>query len=64
MMPLPEHETYSWTLGRLVVALSEELGLEIRGLKSTTQRDRNPRQLVKKLMNVSISKTKPQFAAS
>jgi len=38
MTPLPEHETYSWTLGRLVVALSEELGLEIRGLKSTTWR--------------------------
>jgi len=36
MTPLPEHETYSWTLSRLVVALSEELGLEIRGLKSTT----------------------------
>jgi Uma2 family endonuclease len=38
MTPLPEHETYSWALGRLVVALSEELGLEIRGLKSTTWR--------------------------
>jgi Uma2 family endonuclease len=38
MTPLPEHETYSWTLSRLVVALSEELGLEIRGLKSTTWR--------------------------
>lgn len=38
MTPLPEHETYSWTLGRLVVILSEELGLEIRGLKSTTWR--------------------------
>ena len=38
MTPLPEHETYSWNLGRLVVALSEELGLEIRGLKSTTWR--------------------------
>lgn len=38
MTPLPEHETYSWTLARLVVALSEELGLEIRGLKSTTWR--------------------------
>ena len=40
MAPLPEHETYSWTLGRLVAALSEELGLEIRGLKSTTWRSR------------------------
>lgn len=38
MTPLPEHETYSWNLARLVVALSEELGLEIRGLKSTTWR--------------------------
>ncbi len=38
MTPLPEHETYGWTLGRLVTALSEELGLEIRGLKSTTWR--------------------------
>ena len=64
MTPLPEHETYSWTLGRLVVALSEELGLEIRGLKSTTQRDRNPRQSGKKLMSASIFKTKPQFVAS
>jgi Uma2 family endonuclease len=36
MTPLPEHETYGWTLGRLVAALSEELGLEIRGVKSTT----------------------------
>ncbi|NES19216.1 MAG: Uma2 family endonuclease [Symploca sp. SIO3E6] len=36
--PLPEHETYGWTLGRLVTTLSEELGLEIRGLKSTTWR--------------------------
>lgn len=59
-----EHETYSWTLGRLVVALSEEMGLEIRGLKSTTWRDRNSRQLVKKLMNVSISKTKQQSVAN
>ncbi len=39
--PLPEHERYSWTLGRLVVALSEELGLEIRGLKSTTWRSQS-----------------------
>lgn len=36
MTPLPEHERYSWTLSRLVVALSEELNLEILGLKSTT----------------------------
>ncbi|MEB3279000.1 MAG: Uma2 family endonuclease [Lyngbya sp.] len=43
MTPLPEHETYSWTLGRLVVVLSEELGLEIRGLKSTTWRSQ-PKQ--------------------
>jgi Uma2 family endonuclease len=39
MTPLPEHERYSWTLGRLVVALSEELGIEIIGLKSTTWRN-------------------------
>jgi len=38
MTPLPEHETYGWTIGRLVAALSKELGLEIRGLKSTTWR--------------------------
>lgn len=38
MTPLPEHERYSWTLARLVVALTEELGLEILGLKSTTWR--------------------------
>jgi Uma2 family endonuclease len=43
MTPLPEHETYSWTLARLVVILSEELGLEIRGLKSTTWRSQ-PKQ--------------------
>ncbi|MGL5079875.1 MAG: Uma2 family endonuclease [Microcoleaceae cyanobacterium] len=46
MTPLPEHETYSWTLARLVVILSEELGLEIRGLKSTTWRSR-PKQVGK-----------------
>lgn len=40
MTPLPEHETYGWTLGRVVAALSEELGLEIRGLKSTTWRSK------------------------
>lgn len=34
--PLPEHERSSWTLGRLIVILSEELDLEIIGLKSTT----------------------------
>lgn len=38
MTPSPEHETYSWNLGRLITILSEELGLEIRGLKSTTWR--------------------------
>lgn len=38
MTPLPEHETYSWIIARLLGALSEELGLEIRGLKSTTWR--------------------------
>jgi len=54
MTPLPEHETYSWTLSRLV-ALSEELGLEIRGLKSTTWRSQ-PRQLVRKQTSVSTSK--------
>ncbi|MBD1904326.1 Uma2 family endonuclease [Funiculus sociatus GB2-A5] len=40
MTPLPEHERYSWTLGRLVVVLSEELGLEIMGVKSTTWRSK------------------------
>lgn len=40
MTPLPEHETYGWMIGRLVAALSEELGLEIRGLKSTTWRSK------------------------
>ncbi len=40
MTPLPEHETYSWTLARLIVILSEELGLEIRGLKSATWRSK------------------------
>jgi Uma2 family endonuclease len=40
MTPLPEHERYSWTLGRLVAALSEELGMEIVGLKSTTWRSK------------------------
>ncbi|MEW6494162.1 MAG: Uma2 family endonuclease [Cyanobacteriota bacterium] len=40
MTPLPEHETYAWTLGRIVAALSEELGLEIRGVKSTTWRSK------------------------
>ena len=38
MTPLPEHESYSWNLGRLVTILSEELDLEIKGLKSTTWR--------------------------
>ena len=36
MTPLPEHETYSWHIGRFLTILTEELGLEIRGLKSTT----------------------------
>jgi Uma2 family endonuclease len=38
IVPLPEHERYSWTLGRLIAALSEELGLEIIGLGSSTWR--------------------------
>ncbi|NJK68505.1 MAG: Uma2 family endonuclease [Microcoleus sp. SU_5_3] len=38
MVPLPEHERYSWTLGRLIAALSEEIGIEIIGLKSSTWR--------------------------
>ncbi len=38
MTPLPEHETYAWTFGRLITVLTEEMGLEIRGLKSTTWR--------------------------
>lgn len=40
MTPLSDHERYSWTLGRLVVVLSEEVGLEIIGLKSTTWRSK------------------------
>lgn len=40
MTPLPEHERYGWTFGRLVTILSEELQLEILGLKSTTWRSR------------------------
>jgi Uma2 family endonuclease len=40
MTPLPEHETYSWTLGRLITVLTDELGLEIRGLGSTTWRSK------------------------
>ncbi|WP_293352274.1 MULTISPECIES: Uma2 family endonuclease [unclassified Microcoleus] len=40
MVPLPEHERYSWTLGRLIVALSEEIGIEIIGLKSSTWRSK------------------------
>lgn len=38
MTPLPEHERTSWTLGRLLVVLSEELGIEILGLRTTTWR--------------------------
>lgn len=41
MTPLSDHERYSWTLGRLLVVLSEELGLEIMGLKSTTWRSKH-----------------------
>jgi Uma2 family endonuclease len=40
MTPLPEHETYSWTLGRLIAVMTEEFGLEIRGLKSSTWRSK------------------------
>jgi len=40
MTPLSDHERYSWTLGRLVVVLSEEVGLEVIGLKSTTWRSK------------------------
>lgn len=40
IIPLPEHETYSWTLGRLITVLTEEFGLEIRGLKSSTWRSK------------------------
>ncbi|NES80598.1 MAG: Uma2 family endonuclease [Moorea sp. SIO2B7] len=40
MTPLPEHERSSWILGRLLIVLSEELGLEIIGLKSTTWRSK------------------------
>lgn len=38
MTPLSDHERFSWTLGRLVAALTEELGMEIFGVKSTTWR--------------------------
>ncbi|XWK86619.1 MAG: Uma2 family endonuclease [Phormidium sp.] len=38
MTPLSDHERFSWTIGRLVAVLSEELGLEILGVKSTTWR--------------------------
>jgi Uma2 family endonuclease len=38
MTPLPEHETYAWNFGRLITVLTEEMGMEIRGLKSTTWR--------------------------
>jgi len=61
MTPLPEHETYSWTLSRLVVALSEELGLEIRGLKSTTWRSQ---PVGKEADECFYIKTKPQFAVN
>lgn len=40
MTPIPEHETYSWIFGRLITVLTEELGMEIRGLKSTTWRSK------------------------
>jgi Uma2 family endonuclease len=43
MAPLPEHETYAWTVGRLLTVLSEELELEIRGLRSTTWRSQTQR---------------------
>ncbi len=35
-MPLDPHETYKKLLGRMVEALTEELGLEIRSLGSRT----------------------------
>jgi Uma2 family endonuclease len=38
MVPLPEHETYSWTLGQFIVVMTEEMELEIRGVKSSTWR--------------------------
>lgn len=38
MTPLSDHQRFSWTIGRLVAVLSEELGLEILGVKSTTWR--------------------------
>lgn len=41
MTPLSDHERFSWTLGRLVAALTEELGLEIFGVKSTTWRSKS-----------------------
>lgn len=40
MTPLPEHERTSWTLARLLVVISEELGLEILGVRSTTWRSK------------------------
>ncbi|MDJ0732523.1 MAG: Uma2 family endonuclease [Nostocaceae cyanobacterium] len=36
MTPLPEHETYAWIFGRLITVITEEMGIEIRGFKSTT----------------------------
>jgi Uma2 family endonuclease len=40
MSPLPDHERWKKRIGRLVEALSEELGMEIVSLGSTTFRDR------------------------
>ncbi len=36
MMPLPPHETFKKLLGRFVEVMTEELGIEIRSLGSTT----------------------------
>ncbi|MDY6804240.1 MAG: Uma2 family endonuclease [Cyanobacteriota bacterium] len=36
--PLREHEIYSWSLGQLIVALREEMDLEIAGFRSSTWR--------------------------
>ncbi|MCL1466859.1 Uma2 family endonuclease [Argonema galeatum] len=36
MMPLPPHETFKKLLGRFVEVTTEEIGIEIRSLGSTT----------------------------
>lgn len=38
IIPGTEREVYSWTLGQLIIALSEEMELEIAGFRSSTWR--------------------------